>query len=98
MPRSSTAQLEARLTALETEVALLRSRLGEEANPVTESTDDLPWWEKIAGRFENDPIYDEAMALGRAYRESLRPKPAKTKKKNNGSSRHRPSEPTGSRK
>ncbi len=79
MAGSKTAQLEERLTALESEVALLKSRLGENVQPV-ETTDDLPWWEKIAGRFANDPIYDEAMELGRAYRESLRPKSAKKSK------------------
>lgn len=76
MARSSTAQLEERMAALEAEVALLKSRLSESAQPAT----NLPWWEKIAGRFENDPDYDRAMELGRAYRESLRPKPAKASK------------------
>jgi hypothetical protein len=33
-----------------------------------------PWWEQIVGTFEDDPIYDEAMKLGRHYRQSLRPK------------------------
>ncbi len=81
MVSSTNAQLEERLSALEAEVALLKSRLGEEAHTDMKSTDDLPWWEKIAGRFANDPIYDEAMALGRAYRESLRPKKSKSRKK-----------------
>lgn len=80
MAVSKSAQIEERLVALETEVALLKSRLGEDAKPAIELTDDLPWWEKIAGRFENDPDYDRAMELGRAYRESLRPKPSKASK------------------
>ena len=33
-----------------------------------------PWWEQIAGTFENDPIYEKAMQLGREYREALQPK------------------------
>ena len=33
----------------------------------------IPWWEDI-GVFANDPVYDKAMKLGRAYRRSLRPK------------------------
>ena len=50
---------------------------------------DVPWWEKIWGTFANDPYYDEAMELGRKYRESLRPKAtkrrkAKPSKKSNG--------------
>jgi hypothetical protein len=32
-----------------------------------------PWWERIYGTFANSPEYEEAMRLGRAYRESLRP-------------------------
>jgi hypothetical protein len=91
MASSKAAQFEERLAALESEVALLKSRLGEDVRP-NGATDDLPWWEKIAGRFANDPDYDRAMELGRAYRESLRPKPAKkskTDKNGNGRTRHR---------
>ena len=29
---------------------------------------DIPWWKKIAGTFADDPMYDEAMRLGREYR------------------------------
>ncbi|ACK65659.1 conserved hypothetical protein [Rippkaea orientalis PCC 8801] len=32
-----------------------------------------PWWEQIVGTFADDSVYDEAMKLGREYRESLRP-------------------------
>ena len=32
----------------------------------------VPWWEKIAGTFTNSEHYDEAMRLGREYRQSLR--------------------------
>ncbi len=31
-----------------------------------------PWWKQISGRFANDLAYDEAMKLGRDYRNSLR--------------------------
>jgi hypothetical protein len=67
--------LEERVTALEQEVARLRELL--EAKPVAEE----PWWQKISGSFANDPIYEEAMRLGRKYRESLRPKPTRKKKR-----------------
>jgi hypothetical protein len=40
-----------------------------------------PWWEQIAGTFENAPIYEQAMQLGRQYRQSLRPKTAPRRKK-----------------
>jgi hypothetical protein len=61
----SNTEIEARLIALETEVAQLKAQ--QQISPET------PWWEDILGSFANDPVYDEAMQLGRQYRESLRP-------------------------
>jgi len=61
------AQLEKRLAALEEELARLKSQV--------ERTDALKaWWERIAGTFHDDPVYDKAMKLGRQYRRSLRPR------------------------
>jgi hypothetical protein len=37
--------------------------------------------EQIIGTFEDDPIYDEAMKLGRHYRQSLRPNPFSRRQK-----------------
>lgn len=62
-------ELELRVAALEAEVKRLKA------------THNQPWWEKISGTFADDPVYDEAMALGRAYREAQRPKPAKRRAK-----------------
>ncbi len=59
--------LEKRVAALEEQLAALRRKI--EGAPAAK-----PWWERIAGTFEHDPIYEEAMKLGRKYRESLRPK------------------------
>jgi hypothetical protein len=56
--------IEERLANLEAEVALLKTKL--------QSDSKTPWWETITGTFANDPVYDEAMRLGREYRESLR--------------------------
>lgn len=67
-------KIEQRLAALEAEVADLKQKL---AAPQPESK---PWWEKIVGTFADDPDFLEAMRLGREYRESLRPKPAKRAK------------------
>jgi hypothetical protein len=66
--------LEQRVTALEAEVSELKKRLdgGE---------DEKKGWKAIVGTFLNDPYYEEAMKLGRQYRESLRPKKKKKKKK-----------------
>jgi hypothetical protein len=63
-----------RLQALEAEVAQIKVLLTRLAKS------EVPWWKKIVGTFANDPAYDEAMRLGREYRESLRPKPRKRRK------------------
>ena len=70
-----------RVTRLEKSVEELREQLRAREAP------QKPWWEEIAGKFANDPVYDEAMRLGREYRESLRPKSLKRKGRN-GRSRH----------
>ena len=67
--------LEDRVTALEKEMTRLKARL----EPTKETSSD--WIDKIYGSFANDPIYEEAMRLGREYRESLRPKPKKRRKR-----------------
>lgn len=59
--------IEDRITTLEAEVASLKRRLDQE---VAESP--APWWEAIFGTFADSPEYDDAMRLGREYRESLR--------------------------
>jgi hypothetical protein len=59
---------------LEKELATLRRKVeGADASK--------PWWERIAGTFENDPVYQQAMKLGRKYRESLRPDKSPRKRK-----------------
>jgi hypothetical protein len=60
----SNTEIEKRLADLEAEVALLKSKIGNQ------NGNEKPWYEKIAGTFADDPIYDEAMRLGREYRES----------------------------
>jgi hypothetical protein len=64
---SSTSQLEQRVAALEAEVTKLKSQM--EAMETIQ-----PWWEEIAGTFQHDAMYEEAMRLGRQYRQSLRPR------------------------
>lgn len=75
--------MENRLLALEREVARLKQQL---------RNDKRPWWEKVWGTFANDPAFEKAMQYGRDYRESLRPKPLKKRKRkstsSNGHSRH----------
>jgi hypothetical protein len=70
----ASARLEQRVAALETEVAQLKRKL-EEQEIIK------PWWEQIAGTFQNDPIYERAMRLGQQYRQSLRSKQPTPRKK-----------------
>lgn len=65
------AEIKLRVTALEAEVARLKERVEKAVSPRGD------WLDEIYGVFDNDPIYEEAMRLGREYRESLRPKATK---------------------
>lgn len=58
-------QIEERVAILEAEMASLKSKLEVVSSPKT------PWWQKIVGTFADNSAYDEAMQLGREYRESL---------------------------
>ncbi|NJR60660.1 MAG: hypothetical protein HC769_18630 [Cyanobacteria bacterium CRU_2_1] len=58
-------QLEERVAYLEAEVARLKSKV--------EGVNSRTWWEQIVGAFADNSAYDEAMRLGREYRDSLRP-------------------------
>jgi len=70
----TTIELESRVVLLETKVEQLQRKL-EAVAPEAK-----PWWEPIVGAFADDPAFEEAMRLGRKYRESRRPKPAKRAK------------------
>jgi hypothetical protein len=62
-----TETLEERVSELEKKVA----RLLEEKSQAPDTT---PRWERIFGTFANSEGFEEAVRLGREYRESLRPK------------------------
>jgi hypothetical protein len=64
----SNVDLETRVANLEVIVAQLRQKIE------TEERNKLPWWKQISETFADDGAYEEAMRLGREYRESLRPK------------------------
>jgi hypothetical protein len=61
----SNRSLEEGVMALEEEVARLKRE-------IRIASSSIPWWERIFGTFADDPIYEEAMRLGREYRESQR--------------------------
>ncbi len=66
--------IEQRLRSLETEMTLLKERLAKHEQQ------GLPWWKQIRGAFAGDPAFEEAMRLGRRYRESFRAKPSAKKR------------------
>jgi hypothetical protein len=73
----SARSLEDRVAALEAELARVKTKL--EASSPAESP-----WKKIVGIFANDPAFQEAMRLGREYRESLRPPAPQRRKRKHG--------------
>jgi hypothetical protein len=64
--------IEKRLASVEAELARLKARV---------ENSEKPWWEQIWGSFANDPAFLEAMRYGREYRESLRPKSPKRRRR-----------------
>jgi hypothetical protein len=70
-------RLEKRLNALEEEVVHLRKDI--------EKPQGLGW-KAFVGAFLHDPYFKKAMELGKRYRESLRPKAKKKRKRSNGNS------------
>ena len=61
----SAIAIEERLSALEAEISELKTRL-----PKTAICEPQPWWEQISGIFKDDPMFDEAMRLGKEWRDS----------------------------
>jgi hypothetical protein len=57
--------LKDRVAKLEQDVKEVKSQSVRSAEP--------PWWERISGRFENDPAFEEIVRLGRQYREAQVP-------------------------
>ena len=62
-------EIELRVARLENEVTQLKQKLAQVPAPTGD------WLDDIYGAFDNDPHFEEAMRLGREYRESLRPQP-----------------------
>lgn len=77
---ATVAELEKRIAALETQVSNLLAVLSDGGAPIDKS--DPRWWLATAGRFKDDPVFDEIVRLGREWRESQRP--GRKKKKVSG--------------
>jgi hypothetical protein len=58
--------MEERVKSLEQEVAGMKAILGQTASVKNN-------WESTVGAFESDPLFKEALRLGREYRESQPP-------------------------
>ncbi len=65
MPSTAT-QLDRRVTVLERELRKVRSELS-----VVRKASEQPWWQRLAGKFKNDPLFDQTVEAGQAYRRSL---------------------------
>jgi len=60
----SNLSIEERVATLEAEIVKIKEKVESPVVPLT------PWWEKIAGTFAEDSVYNEAMKLGHKYRRS----------------------------
>jgi hypothetical protein len=61
--------LEERIAVLEDEMREVQAKL-----KMAHETQQ-PWWERLAGMFKDDPLFDDIIAAGQAYRRSLPPYP-----------------------
>ena len=57
------ANLEKRVDALERELKSLKSAVGKTMSKGA-------WWQRLAGTFKDDPLFDEMVEAGRKYRRS----------------------------
>ncbi len=77
-------ELEARVVALEQAMARLQAEKSTNGSASLDPDKQQPWWREEAGRYKDDPLFDEMMREVQKYRESLDPdlypKKAKTKK------------------
>lgn len=60
-------------TEVEREIDHLKADIGLLKKKVERlEKSDLPWWKQIIGTFADDPAHEEAMRLGREYRQAQR--------------------------
>jgi hypothetical protein len=64
-------QLEERSQRLEARVATLEAELTQMKQMLSGFLQkEDPWWLTVAGSFENDPTFDEAVRFGREWRKN----------------------------
>jgi hypothetical protein len=67
----TTQQLKERSQRLEARVAILEAELIQMKQMLLSSVQtESPWWLKVAGSFEHDPTFDEAVHFGQEWRKS----------------------------
>lgn len=59
-------QLEERVATLEIELAKMKQALSDSRQGKT------AWWLKVAGSFEDDPTFDEAVRFGQEWRRTAK--------------------------
>lgn len=57
--------IESRIVVLEKEISSLKTKFAKIEN-------DEPWWKQRIGLFEDDPSHNEAVCLGRRWRDHER--------------------------
>lgn len=57
--------IESRIVVLEKEISSLKTKF-------TQIENGEPWWKQRIGLFESDPSHEEAMKLGRKWRDDQR--------------------------
>jgi hypothetical protein len=81
MMAMAATEMEQRLLQLEKSFSERIARLEEQISRLTQAApgttlgQGAAWWKQIVGVFQDDPEFEDAMRLGRAYREALRPEP-----------------------
>lgn len=68
----STPTIEERLSAVEAQVEVLKQQAKADKS-VDKSDDNIPWWQRIVGIHADSPGFEEAVRLGREWRESEDP-------------------------
>jgi hypothetical protein len=64
--------LEQRLSAVESELALLKNQLKKTT---------VPWWREWMGAFQDDPYFEQAMKYGQQWRRGQKLAPRKKRRK-----------------